>query len=93
MKCQICGSEYPDDVVTCPKDGNALRAVEPPQRAPELMVSAYGMVPMRPPPPAAPAMLPAYGIPPVGSKPRPLLALAIVVLVMAGAIVAVVLSR
>lgn len=114
MKCLVCGSDYPDDWVTCPKDGNDLRSpmptVEPPERdpadslapaygapsiaaappEPELMVSAYGMVPM-PPPPVA--MAPAYGMPPVGAKPRPLLALAIVVLVMAGAILAVVLSR
>jgi hypothetical protein len=114
MKCLVCGSDYPDDWVTCPKDGNDLRSptptVEPPERdademiapayglppmpAPQLMISAYGTVPARPPtPPPVPAMLPAYGMPPVGSKPRPLLALAIVVLVMAGAIVAVVLSR
>ena len=70
MKCEVCGSEYPDDVVTCPKDGNALRGptptVAPPMPAPKLMISAYGMVPMRPPPPPVANMMPAYGCRPSG---------------------------
>ncbi len=75
MKCLICDSDYPDDWVTCPKDGNDLRSptptVERPTPDPEDMLApAYGLPPMAStePPPAARSpqlMVSAYGMSPM----------------------------
>ena len=53
MKCLVCDSEWPDDWVTCPRDGNDLRSptptVErpvPDESDPDMIAPAYGAPPM-----------------------------------------------